>query len=420
MRSHFSRGTIVTFVAGTCCLAFVATVGIASRAGPKRSDGASVSVDPAHDASGARALAAAARITPANGTTDLAPDAPIVVETRAGRIANVQLTSTAGAPIAGLVSSTRTKWQSAEPLAYGTTYRVTATVSGPDRERAELLSTFRTLAPPATVTASVFPSDGLTVGVGQPIVLRFDHEISNDAGRAAVLSHLNVLESEPVLGGWHWFSDDELHFRPHLYWPVGDKVTVSWDLRGWKAGDGIWGDGQGVVNFSVGNARVSYANLATHEMTVTQNGRVVAVYPISGGKPSDPTMNGVHIVLDRSTVVRMNSATNGVPAGSPDSYDELVYFDVHISDSGEYVHAAPWSTASQGNSNVSHGCINLSPANAQAFFAFSRVGDVVLVDGGPRPPAVGDHGVMDWDTTWNEFAPANAILQVPSGLSLVH
>ena len=69
------------------------------------------------------------------------------------------------------------------------------------------------------------------------------------------------------------------------------------------------------------------------------------------------------------------------------------------------MHAAPSSVDSQGESNVSHGCINLSPADALAFFAFSRVGDVVMVVGGPRPPAVGDHGVMDWDTDWSQWTP---------------
>jgi len=104
--------------------------------------------------------------------------------------------------------------------------------------------------------------------------------------------------------------------------------------------------------------------------------------------------------------VHMVSSTNGVPVNSPDGYDELVYDDVHISDSGEYVHAAPWSVSSQGHSNVSHGCINLSPDNAAAFMGFSRVGDVVQVIGGPRPPALGDHGVMDWDTPWSQWIPA--------------
>jgi hypothetical protein len=110
--------------------------------------------------------------------------------------------------------------------------------------------------------------------------------------------------------------------------------------------------------------------------------------------------------MDRETVVHMISSTNGIPVNSPDGYDELVYSDVHISDSGEYVHAAPWSVASQGHRNVSHGCINLSPTDAFKFFGFSRVGDVVWVMGGPRPPEPGDHGVMDWDTAWNDWTPA--------------
>jgi lipoprotein-anchoring transpeptidase ErfK/SrfK len=422
MSSHLPRGAIVTVLAGACCLAFAATIVIATRAGPgsPRRAGAPVVVDSPHDARAARALAAAVRITPASGTTDLAPGAPVVVQTRAGRLTKVRVIASTGAVIAGSSSSTHKTWRSTDALAYGTSYRVAATVAGSNRAHAELLSTFRTLAPATIVTASVFPSEGLAVGVGQPIVIRFDHYISSAVARAAVVSHLNVLESEPVLGGWHWFSNNELHFRPQSYWPPNDKITIAWDLRGWNAGDGMWGDGDGSVNFSIGNARVSYANLETHRMTVTENGRIVAVYPISGGKPTDPTMNGVHLVLDRSSVVRMNSATNGVPAGSPDSYDELVFWDVHISDSGEYVHAAPWSTSSQGVQNVSHGCINLSVANAQAFFAFSRVGDIVLVGGGPRPPEAGDHGVIDWDTAWNEFMPANAILHVPSGISFVH
>jgi lipoprotein-anchoring transpeptidase ErfK/SrfK len=140
-------------------------------------------------------------------------------------------------------------------------------------------------------------------------------------------------------------------------------------------------------------------------MTVSANGKPIATYPISGGKVSDPTMGGVHIVMDRAAVVRMVSSTNGIPVNSPDGYDELVYDDVHISDSGEYVHAAPWSVTSQGHTNVSHGCINLSPGDAAAFYAFSRFGDIVLIVGSPRPPAPGDHGVMDWTTNWSAFTP---------------
>ncbi len=184
---------------------------------------------------------------------------------------------------------------------------------------------------------------------------------------------------------------------------------MSWDLTGWNAGGGAWGQGTGSTHFGIGDARVSFVDLVGHRMTVTLNGATIAVFPISGGKPKDPTMNGVHIVLDRESVVRMVSSTVGIPVNSPDGYDELVYDDVHISDSGEYVHAAPWSVSSQGVTNVSHGCVNLSPANAHTFFQFSRVGDVVVIDGSPRPPVLGDHGVMDWDTTWESFTPAHVI-----------
>ena len=183
-----------------------------------------------------------------------------------------------------------------------------------------------------------------------------------------MLTHLSVVSSKPVVGGWYWFSNQELHYRPQQFWPAHEHVTATWDLTGWNAGSGMWGAGAGSTQFDIGDAHVAYADLGAHKMTVTDDGHAIATYPISGGKPTDPTMDGVHIVLDRSSVVRMNSATNGVPVNSPDGYDELVYSDVHISDSGEYVHAAPWSVGSQGRVNVSHGCINLSPANALAFF----------------------------------------------------
>jgi len=423
MWSHWSRGATVTVLAVACCLGVAVTVSGAVRSTTKRADHATVALGPTSDARRARVeqtLASGVRIVPASGAMNVAADAPVVVLAADGHLATVQVTSTTGALVAGLLTPTGSQWQSIAPLDYGTTYRVSVGATGPDRARVELTSTFRTFTPSTQVSATEFPSDGLSVGVGQPIVFRFDQYISSAAAQVAVLSHLHVTMSQPVLGGWHWFSDDELHFRPQSYWPSGEQVTVSWNLDGWNAGNGMWGEGQGVVRFSIGDARVSFVNLSDHLMTVSDNGRFVASFPISGGKPSDPTMDGPHIVLDRSSVVRMDSATNGVPVNSPDGYDELVYSDVHISDSGEYVHAAPWSVDSQGRANVSHGCINLSPADAALFFAFSRVGDVVLVSGSPRPPAVGDHGVMDWDTSWNDFSPANAILPAPTFLSTVH
>ena len=143
-----------------------------------------------------------------------------------------------------------------------------------------------------------------------------------------------------------------------------------------------------------------------HVLTVTSNGQVVATYPLSAGRTNLPTMGGVHIAVFKSYVVRMVSTTPG------DSYDELVYWDVNITDGGEFVHAAPWSTGAQGRSNVSHGCINLSVPNATTFYNFSLIGDIVNVVGSPRPASTGDHGTMDWTTPWAQWVPVST--QSPS------
>jgi lipoprotein-anchoring transpeptidase ErfK/SrfK len=351
-------------------------------------------------------LAAAVSVSPAPGASGVALNAPVSVSTATGSLLSVQVVNAAGTAVTGTLAPTHTAWRSATALQPTSTYRVVATVARPDGLTAQRVATFTTLTPTYLIGATAFPSDGMTVGVGQPIVINFDHYVRTTAGQAAVLSHIAVSMSRPVPGGWHWFSLDELHFRPETYWPAGEKVTVTANLDGWDAGLGRWGHGQISDTFSIGDARISVANLATDEMTVTLNGATFATYPISGGRQQYPTMDGTHIVLDRESVVHMVSSTVGIPVDSPNGYDEYVYDDVHISDSGEYVHSAPWSVGSQGVTNVSHGCINVSPTNALAFFNFSRIGDVIQVVGGPRPPVAGDHGVMDWSTDWSQWTPA--------------
>mgnify|MGYP006171307037 CR=1 FL=1 len=57
---------------------------------------------------------------------------------------------------------------------------------------------------------------------------------------------------------------------------------------------------------------------------------------------------------------RMNSETVGIAEGNPEYYDiDDVEYAMRVTYSGEFVHAAPWSVGSQGNANVSHGCIGL-------------------------------------------------------------
>jgi lipoprotein-anchoring transpeptidase ErfK/SrfK len=411
-RGSRKRGRRTRWWVGAAVIAAIgvlsAGVGFAAtrstRSGPTKSE---IEAENARRLDAERAtLTAGVNITPGKNAKDVALDAPVVISSKIAPLTDVRVATDTGTVLPGALDRTAHTWHAQSMLASGTRYLVTARVANAAGVDAVITSAFQTLTPSATVGATLFPVDDMTVGVAQPVVVKFDHPITSDAARTSVLSHFTVAASKPVAGGWHWFSNTELHFRPKTYWPSGEHLVVSSSLDGWNAGDGLWGAGQHRVVFSVGDAHLSVANLASDTMTVSSNGQVVATYPMSGGRPSLPTMNGDHIVLDRESVVHMVSSTNGIPVNSPDGYDELVYQNVHISDSGEYVHAAPWSVSSQGHENVSHGCINLSPQDAQAFFDFSRVGDLVQVIGGPRAPALGDHGVMDWDTPWNQWTTA--------------
>ncbi|MDQ1433683.1 MAG: hypothetical protein QOF59_499 [Actinomycetota bacterium] len=393
-------------------LAIVLCAGIGMAMNAARSDAARDRARDRADAAVQRVKAERATLLksvtffPRPGTVDAAPTLPVSVTAGSGRLTAVSLKGPDGRSVRGAFDPAAKRWQSRALLVPATTYRVTATTAGASGVTVAAASAFRTVTPTGRVAATVFPDNGTTVGVAQPIVVRFDHFIDSDSSRAAVLSHLRVTESRPVAGGWHWFSARELHFRPQQLWPSGEQVTLEANLDGWDAGHTLWGTGRQHVRFTIGHSHISVANLSTDQMTVSEDGHIIATYAFSGGRPSDPTMNGMHIVMDTESVVRMVSSTNGIPVNSPDGYDELVYADVHISDSGEYVHSAPWSVNSQGRTNVSHGCINLSPSNALAFFAFSHVGDLVQVVGGPRPPVAGDHGVMDWGTPWSDWTSA--------------
>jgi lipoprotein-anchoring transpeptidase ErfK/SrfK len=342
-------------------------------------------------------------VQPPDGSTNVSLDTIISVTAVTGRLTGVTVAGADGAAVAGSLTSGGTAWRSSASLALKTDYTVTIDAAMPSGKATEQVTHFKSLVPTATLGVTITPATGLTVGVAQPIVLRFDHTVTN---KDALMAQLHVTASPPVSGGWHWFSSKELHFRPQQYWPTGQKVTVTADLKGFNAGGGVWGASTSTSSFAVGDSHISTANVQTHVMTVTSNGAVVATYPLSAGRTKYPTMGGVHIDLYRQQDVHMVSSSVGIAVNSADGYDEHVYWDVNISDGGEYVHAAPWSTGAQGNSNVSHGCINLSPTNAQAFYNFSRIGDVIEVTGSPRGPDLGDHGTMDWNLAWSSWTPA--------------
>ena len=366
---------------------------------------------PAGGSSAATGSAEPAELTvaPADGAVDVSPVAPLEISVAGGELAEVSVVDGAGAPVEGEVvegtdDGAADVWTPAEPLAYGTRYTLTATATDADDEPTEASSTFTTVTPDVLSTPSIGPLDGQTVGVGMPIRVWFDDPVVD---RAAVERNLVVTSSTPTDGVWSWFSDTEVHFRPSQYWPAQTDVRLDARLYGVDFGEGVWGEKDRTVSFRVGDRHVSVADASTYTMQVYDGDRLVQTWPMSAGSPDNPSYNGPHVVTELNRDRVMDSSTYGVPVDSPEGYRTPVEFAVRISDSGEFVHAAPWSVAQQGNSNVSHGCINLSTERAAWFFDFSQPGDVVEITGSSAGTLRSD--VYDWTIPWDEWRAGSAL-----------
>jgi lipoprotein-anchoring transpeptidase ErfK/SrfK len=150
-------------------------------------------------------------------------------------------------------------------------------------------------------------------------------------------------------------------------------------------------------NFVTGDALQAVADDATHQLTVTRNGAVVQTFPMSMGMAAGghQTPNGTYYVLDKKAKVVMDSSTYGVPVNSTYGYKVDVQNAVQFDNSGDYVHSAPWSVADQGKRDVSHGCINISPTNAQWFFDNFGAGDPIIVKNSTGTYSKND-GSNDW------------------------
>jgi lipoprotein-anchoring transpeptidase ErfK/SrfK len=320
----------------------------------------------------------------------------------------------AGQPLQGSVAdatdgSGRKVWTPAQPLAYDTKYTLTAKAQNADRKTATSTSTFTTVAPARVDAPDIGPLNGSTVGVALPIRVFFAKPIPEDH-RAEVERHLQVVSSTPTDGSWNWLSSTEVHFRPSQYWPANTDVTLDANLYGIDLGNGIWGEKDRHISFHIGAKHVSVADAATHTMQVFDGDRLVQSFPMSAGKASTPTRNGIHVVTELDRHIVMDSSTFGLAVDAPGGYRADVEYAVRISNNGEFVHAAPWSVGSQGRANVSHGCINLSTSRAAWFFGFAQPGDPVEVKNSVGPMlSAADGDIHDWAIPWDQWKAGSAL-----------
>jgi hypothetical protein len=274
-------------------------------------------------------------ISPRNGAAGQSVAVPVTVKVTGGTVSKVTVRNGDGEAVQGALNAEKTAWTSAEPLGYAKSYSVSAIAANADGKTVKASSAFSTVEPRTLTLPYLFPGNGggpKTVGVGQPVQVRFDEPITD---KAAAEKALTVTTSPQVAGAWHWFSDQVAHWRPKTYWKPGTKVTVKAAVYGVHVGDDVYGQEDVTSSFTIGQSKIFTINDKTHLGTVRINGRIVKDgIPVSMGRGGSTrvddqtifftTQSGPHIVAEKYPVKRMTSASYGLPKDTPLGYDELI------------------------------------------------------------------------------------------------
>lgn len=339
-------------------------------------------------------------VSPEDGARKVRPDVVVKVTANGGPITHVTVSAEDGTEVPGTLSADGRVWQALGRLSPSRDYTVSASGGAPRGAAVTVTTRFSTLRPAQHASASLQPADGRVVGIGMPVVLTFARPVRH---RPSVEAALSVAALPKTEGAWRWVNARQLQWRPKTFWRPGTRVRVVADLRGVEIAPGTWGTRSRSARFTVGSAMVSTVDLRAHTMTVRRGGKVLRVIPVTNGMPGLESRAGIKVIISRETSRRMDAATTGVPPGSPDYYNRVVQYAMRLTWSGEFIHAAPWSVASQGKANVSHGCTGMSTDDARWLFEQSKAGDVVEFVHGSRPLEDGN-GYTAWNVPFSRWA----------------
>ncbi len=369
-------------------------------------------------AANAKTKAAAAvpevKITPANGAVAADPSAGITVTATGGELKNVTV-RTSGDAVSGRLSQGGTVWHSQWALDVSQAYTVTATSSRSGGGTLTTTSTFRTMTPSRTFTTEILEGYDQTYGVGMPIILYFSQPITD---KAAVERALQITTSQPVVGAWYWDDPCNMavtcaYFRPRDYWPAGTTVSFTGHLNGVQGAPGMYGFHTLTQTFDIGASLVAIGNTATHRTQIYYNGKLRYDWPISSGRPGDDTPDGSYLTIEKANPVQMTGP----------GYSLSVPWSVRFTFSGDYYHDAYWSVGEQGFENVSHGCVNLSPADAETYYNLAVPGDPITIIGSPKA-GTWDNGWTEWFLSWPQYLQGSALHEAvqagPGGSTFVN
>jgi lipoprotein-anchoring transpeptidase ErfK/SrfK len=356
---------------------------------------------------------AAFAVTPADKATGVAVSAEIGLKD-GGKLAEVKLAGKDGKAVEGDFREDKSTWVPADPLDYDTAYTATVTAADAKGKTGTSTTTFTTMSRPANrMAAHLYLGDNGVYGQAMPVVVEFKNGGVKKAQRATVEKRLFVKSDPPQTGAWHWDSDIQVEYRPKDYWQPGTRLTVRLGLGGLPIGDGRYGQQDIDTLASIDQVRREIdVDDATKQLVAKQDGKVVKTMPVSLGKPAKLSLSGTMVIIERLDKTVFDSSTYGTPVDAADGYRTNIQFAERLTWDGQFIHAAPWSVSDQGKRDVSHGCVNVSLANGQWVYNFTKVGDPVVVKGTAEKLTDGN-GFTAWNQSWDEFVKGSALQQPP-------
>jgi lipoprotein-anchoring transpeptidase ErfK/SrfK len=357
------------------------------------------------------ALPATLSLTPASGKKNVPVSTEIGLKVSNGKVTSVKLTDAKGKTVAGKIRDDKSSWVPGKTLTTKQTYTAEVTATADDGTTTTSKTKFTTMGAPGRRTGTgLYLFDDHTYGVAMPVVAEFNPGIKK-ADRAAVQKRMFVETTPSQPGTWSWTaSGSQAYYRAPEYWQPGTTIKVRIAVGGLPTGKGIYGDKDRSATSKIGRKFEMNVDNATKKMTVVQNGKTVKTMPVSLGKKSTPSSSGHMVVMEKMAQTVFDTTDTDGASG----YRTTIQYAQRLTWSGQYIHSAPWSTGSQGRTNVSHGCVNVSPSNARWLFDKTLVGDPVTVKGTGDELDYGN-GWTPWDVSWKKFAEGSA-LPVPADL----
>lgn len=142
-------------------------------------------------------------------------------------------------------------------------------------------------------------------------------------------------------------ADDTPYYQP------GTEVTVAAKIYGVPFGDGAYGAEDLTLSLAIGRRQVVKAEATSHRIQVrNQEDAVIMDYPCSYGEgdlPRNVTRSGIHVVSEKYEDFWMTNPA----AGSANVHER---YSVRISNSGEFIHANPATSAPRATPTAASTC----------------------------------------------------------------